>query len=289
MLRTLAPQTRPAEPAPAVNDYKTLLVHAAVDDAARRRMSIAAALGHWFGATVMGLGADPFDPINDPSFGYLDADGLVEAEEKHMLALELSREAFVAAKADKGEWRGASLFPTDALLANARCADLVIASRPRHDALPSQTVNPADLTMGLGLPLLLLPEALEELSPRKVVLGWKEGQACRRAIGDALPFLRRAEQVVLSAVIEAEDEMDTAFALNDVAERLLRHGVNVEIEIRRKERVGVLGALLHGAAVHRADLLVLGAYGHSRAREWLFGGVTAEVLVDSPMAGLLSH
>jgi nucleotide-binding universal stress UspA family protein len=214
---------------------------------------------------------------------------LIESQQKHAQALEHGREAFMAAGIGHAEWRGVDGFPTEALLAHARGADLLIASRPGHGAVPSRSVNPADLAMRSGLPLLLLPEALEELRPRRILIGWKDSRESRRAVGDALPLLRRAEHVVLSAVAEGEDEASTIASLNDVAQRLLRHDVAVEIQLEPKAPAGVLDTLLRSASTHQADLLVLGAYGHSRAREWLFGGVTEAVLDASPIAVLLSH
>jgi nucleotide-binding universal stress UspA family protein len=155
----------------------------------------------------------------------------------------------------------------------------VVASRGGALEIVEQIVTAA------GVPVLALPpDPPRDIGP-VVLVAWKNSREAARAAHDALPLLRAAERVVLCAVGEGEG---TAAGLEDAAAMLDRHGVPV-----RPERVGGTDAgagevLLAQAAAHRADLLVMGAYGHSRLRELVLGGATRHVLWHATLPVLLS-
>jgi nucleotide-binding universal stress UspA family protein len=121
------------------------------------------------------------------------------------------------------------------------------------------------------------------------VVAWKDTRECRRAVRDALPFLQRAKEVLLLGIGEDETETQARKILGDVAAYLARQGVVVAEEIWRRPRGPVATELLRFVRDENADLIVAGGYGHSRLGEWIFGGVTHELLADSPVCCLLSH
>ncbi len=150
--------------------------------------------------------------------------------------------------------------------------------------MTSQTVDPGDALMHLGGPALIVPPTIDHLSAKHVIVGWKDTREARRAVRDALPFLKRASEVTLITID------DGAGGDGQDALRLLQtHGVYA-VRVRR-DALGatVAQSLVEAAAEHGADLIVTGAYGHGRLREWVFGGVTRDLLAGSPICCLMSH
>jgi nucleotide-binding universal stress UspA family protein len=116
-------------------------------------------------------------------------------------------------------------------------------------------------------------------------VGWKDTREARRAVWDALPFLKRASQVVVISV----DDGDGAADPQDIVGLLQVHDVYATSV--RKDACGSAAseALVDAASEQAADLLVAGAYGHGRLREWAFGGVTRDLLAYAPICCLMSH
>ncbi len=102
------------------------------------------------------------------------------------------------------------------------------------------------------------------------MIAWKNAQEARRAVTDALPFLTRAEQVAVACIDETPED-----ALDEVVQHLARHGAAVRAIRRRSANETVVEALLDIADEVEAGLIVAGAYGHSRLREWMFGASRA--------------
>ena len=121
------------------------------------------------------------------------------------------------------------------------------------------------------------------------MIAWKDTRECRRAVRDALPFLQQAKEVLLVGIGEGESESHAKRTLSDVAAYLLRHRVAAAQEVWQQARGPVAAELLRHVQDEKADLIVAGGYGHSRLGEWLFGGVTHELLASSPVCCMLSH
>jgi nucleotide-binding universal stress UspA family protein len=119
-------------------------------------------------------------------------------------------------------------------------------------------------------------------------VAWKNTREARRALADALPFLMRASQVTV-AVISGESEEVEHIGLQEVSERLGRHGVKVKTLVAPKGCGTVTDAIERVAGEVSADLIVVGAYGHSRLQEWVLGGVTEDLLAASSRCVLFSH
>ena len=112
---------------------------------------------------------------------------------------------------------------------------------------------------------------------------------CRRAVRDALPFLQQAKEVLIVGIGENAVAREGKKTLSDVTSYLVRHQVIVADEIWRRARGAVATELLQLVRDENADLIVAGGYGHSRLGEWIFGGVTHELLGASPVCCMLSH
>ena len=138
-----------------------------------------------------------------------------------------------------------------------------------------------------GRPILIAPATVGSPGLRRIVVAWKDTRECRRAVRDALPFLREAEHVVIVGIDEGQS--DNAATLSDVAQYLLRHRVVAPREIWRRAQGPIGAELLRLVRDEGADLIVAGGYGRSRLGEWIFGGVTHELLTSSPVCCVLSH
>jgi nucleotide-binding universal stress UspA family protein len=143
---------------------------------------------------------------------------------------------------------------------------------------------------GSGRPTLILPR-----NPRSatfalgtVVVAWDFSRAAARAVADSLPLLERAANVRVVCVLN-EKRLDRKLSAEDLSGNLSRHGVDVTLDqIDAKGRA--IGEVLESyVAAHAADLLVMGAYGHSRLREFVLGGATRSLLSKPPLPILFSH
>ncbi|MCJ2042952.1 universal stress protein [Methylobacterium sp. J-078] len=184
-------------------------------------------------------------------------------------------------------WRSDLADPSTYLAGQARAADVVVVGRwGARDPEPGPMgVLPGPFVVEAGRPVLVAPPGIETLRSGRVVVAWKDTLEARRAVLHALPFLERSERVL---VIGVGGETDTQ-GLDDVAAYLSRHGLEVTTHREVVDDAGTGEAILRFVAREDADLLVMGAYGHSRLREWMFGGVTRDILRNAPVCCLMSN
>ncbi|WP_206452885.1 universal stress protein [Aurantimonas marina] len=171
----------------------------------------------------------------------------------------------------------------------ARSVDLVIVGRPHGDGGQWPEIFEA-VIFDAGAPAYVVPpDAVNAKEPETVLIAWKDTTECSHAIKAALPFLQRAKQVYLVSVAEtSSDEERHQEPAADMARHLARHGVTVEIRHLPQWDDAAEG-LLNEASSLGAELIVVGAYGRTRLRQMLFGGVTRELLKRSPIALLMAH
>jgi len=269
--------------------FATMMVHVDVARDCEQRVQLALALAHRFEATLIGVAGLPLHP----SFA---AGGVVlyhEPSEDHCRAVGARLDEMGRRFRAKGqhlkqiEWRAALELPYELVSREARAADLIIVGRQHGGGSVHELVDPGAILLRAGRPLLVAPDVVIPTQLRRVVVAWKDTRECRRAVRDALPFLHKAEDVVIVGIEEGQS--DNAATLSDVAQYLRRHRVVAPREIRRRARGPVGAELLHLVRDEGADLIVAGGYGHSRLGEWIFGGVTHELLTSTPVCCVLSH
>jgi nucleotide-binding universal stress UspA family protein len=185
-------------------------------------------------------------------------------------------------------WIAENDYPDKMLALHARGADLIVAGRPPRGVGSTFAAKPADLVMEAGAPVLLAADCEAPFVGEHVLVAWKDARESRRALYDALPFLMQAKSVTV-AMVTGQAEGDPERARRELTRRLLRHGVEPAFMTVPKGRGSVTEALEICAADRGADLIVAGAYGHSRVREWMLGGVTEDFVVSSRRFVLLSH
>ena len=188
------------------------------------------------------------------------------------------------------EWRSSFAFQpvADYLAHEARSADLFVTTRPSSGKRDATRLDTGELLMLIGRPVLLVPPQHSGFGVKKAVLGWKDTRECRRAALDAIPLLKMATHVRVIEMTEEADLPDARARLADVATWLLSHGINADTLASPADVPDApgLSALAHE---YGANLIVAGAYGHSRVREWALGGMTRSLLLQSECMTLLSH
>ncbi len=271
--------------------YSTLMVHLDIDARNDKRLQVAGDLAERFDARVIGAAAADIQPLYfvDSAAGQdlLDKDrDLLRAR---IAACEQQfREAF-RGRSGRIEWRSAMDRPTDFLTREARAADLIIAGAMPGGGDLLRRVDPAELVLRAGRPVLVVPSELEWLRVNSVVVAWKDTREARRAICDALPLLHQAKQVIVIELLEPGDDQVAARArIDDVSAWLVRRGINAA-SVACKALIGVPDQLAVMARDEGANLIVAGAYGHTRFSEWVFGGVTRTLLRQQTCCMLLSH
>lgn len=271
--------------------YAALLVHLGAHGDWQSRVRLAADLAHRYQAALIGVAgwlSNSAFALDDSMAGQDTRD----AEGRNMMArLAELGEKFRAAAKQVGhvEWRGMLDYPRTLVPREARAADLLIIGRERVVGDPYFALNPGTTILRAGRPTLVVPEGIASLAAQRVVIAWKDTRESRRAVADALPFLQRAEEVLLVEVCESGTEAESERQMADVSAYLQRHRVRVAAKAFLQTDKPVAQEILRFAKDERADLLVSGAYGHSRLGEVIFGGVTRDLLATSPLCCLYSH
>ncbi|GAB0119412.1 universal stress protein [Acidisoma sp. 7E03] len=255
----------------------------------------AASLAARFGAHIDGLVLAP--PLRiSPSEAYLASDLAAEDRTLRMDQMQRVETAFRAGMEGQAPTIGwhADLHAGDIAAAigdHARSSDLILAASepPRGFTAPPAAFRLGDLVMQAGRPVLVLPTSPDRaLTLTHALVAWKDGVPARRALADSLPLLHKCRRVTLVELVPEAELPEAERRLRLIAGWLARHGItaaqhaaaSVGEDARRLQQI---------AKEESADLLVAGAYAHSRAQEWLFGGVTRRLLTHPEIPTLLSH
>ena len=166
-----------------------------------------------------------------------------------------------------------------------RAMDLIVIGRPSDDQGVSIDTTEAAL-VGTGRPVLIVPATPLVSLPETVVIAWKAAPEAARAVTAAMPLMSKAKQIQVVTVAEEQGLSDEEGAR--LATSLAWHGLNASTRHLRPDRLGAAETLLAAAAKEGA-LVVMGAYGHSRLREWVFGGFTEHVLHGAAVPVLMMH
>jgi nucleotide-binding universal stress UspA family protein len=267
----------------------SIMVSLDLGSAAPERVRLAASLAERFEADLTGVAARK---IPGPGAASDIQEAQVRyAEEEARLSEDLASaravfEGNAGIKVRTG-WRQAQAGPVAFLVEQARAADLVAVGRrgPKDDAPDDMAVAPGPVLMEAGRPVLVIPPGIEQLRAARIVVAWKDAPEARRAVAAALPFIKRADQVFVTAA-GGDARLQGA---EEVSWHLARHGAHVTTHLLNAPAGEVANEILRFARRQDADLVVMGAYGHSWLREWLFGGATHHILQATPACCLMSH
>jgi nucleotide-binding universal stress UspA family protein len=277
--------------------YKTIL---AVIQSARdidRVLDCAVPLAERNGGQVIGVHAEPMPVAYATTVGFADTGFIetqVQANRERAAALEQRFTSRIASTGLARDWRSVENFSGDSALcalSSARAVDLIVAAQvdPSDDAASSAELD--TLLYNAGRPMLFVPHAGPVLTSfSKVTIAWNGTRESSRAAFDALPFILAADSTEILLVDppasgEARHESDGT----DIAAALDRHGANVSVAAEKSAGLPISAVIENHVVEAGVDLLVMGAYSHSRLREWLFGGVTRSVLQSMPVATFMSR
>ncbi|MGB9115613.1 universal stress protein [Bradyrhizobium sp.] len=275
--------------------YATVMVSLAIDQPNEARLAVAGQLAERFDAGLIGIAAAVFSPPLYYTTGE-QAQILIDQGEasikRRMSELEAQFREAAKNRAKQIEWRCAIDFPARYVLQAARSADIIV-SGGHSDAFsdPFALVTPKDLVMEAGRPLLVVPDSVDWLDLRSMLVAWKDTPEARRAIVASLPMLRKAKDVTVAEIVEAGGSQPAAVArVRDVLTWLSRHGVSAsELVAEQNQDQDAPVQLDAMAADVGAGVVVAGAYGHSRFRELILGGMTQHLITQTARCVLLSH
>lgn len=280
--------------------YQTIVVHADKSSGSAARIRLAVQLAeqekaHLVGTALTGIprymyAGSPFDMT-----GLVIGDVAATAERRADEALAEFEQITARAELKSSERRLLNDDEYTGLCLQARYADLVVLGQANPEAPDNGALLhdlPEYVVLNSGRPVLVVPYVGQfATSGNRVLVAWNGSVEAARAVTGALPLLRRAAKVTI-AVFDPRvgDRAHGEEPGADIALYLARHGVNVEVTVERRPATSDVGnALLTLAANLSADLIVMGAYGHTRLREMLLGGATRTVLASMTVPVLMAH
>lgn len=274
--------------------YQTLMVHLKLGHANRDLLSVTLGLASALDAHVIGIAAcQPTPIVNSDGYSpgvFVEAD-LVEIHREIDVAESEFRATFDKREA-RVEWRSAVIYESiaDYVARESRAADLVITSGLSFDPHDTaRTEKPGDIVMQAGRPVLVVPRATKTLQLDRIVVAWKNTREARRALADALPLLKIAKQVTILEMAKEADRTQVSTELSEICVWLKTHGITASPEVVALGKGDHAYQLDVAIRNINADVVVAGAYGHSRFREWALGGVTRDLLLQANYCALLSH
>jgi nucleotide-binding universal stress UspA family protein len=244
-----------------------ILVYADPTATSDERLDITLRLAHRFEAYLIGMVPE-------------DAVSVGERFEKMLLNESLL-----------GEWHMAIGLTEPFVTRWAHCADLVILGQriPDHD---TGLYHPEDVVLSCSRPVLVVPYAgrRPDRIGENVLVAWNGSREASRAVQDALPFMS-ASSAVTVLLVDPDDELADVALAQDLVAHLGRHGLNARMQVIQHDlaTLAVSDTILTQVAELDADLLIMGAYSHSRFREIILGGVTRDILRDMNVPVLMAH
>ena len=276
--------------------YSTILAVLRSEHDAQRVLKQATALASRFESHLIGLHSEPTvsltyaSPLDVPDPNVYEANETVTRE--RMSTIHTYFEEECEKQGLSSEWRpihSASGDSATSAISSARCADLVIVQQesPGHEENYDDLES---LVFSGGRPVLFVPYIQADAKPiRQVLIAWNDTREAARAVFDAIPFLKSADAVEIMTVdADNNDQQSATVAGAEIAATLARHGINVTINNQPSAGIPVSAVIENRCSDIQADLLVMGAFSHSRLREFLFGGVTDTVLKSMPCLTLMS-
>jgi nucleotide-binding universal stress UspA family protein len=273
--------------------YKSILLNLNIDGPIEPLTRIGVNLAKRFDARLIGFcAADAPLPVTmAPEGAAIAAEIWEQSRDEIRRRLNDLKGEFggLAGGAVKTGWYGDVENPDHALVRRARMADIVVTGAPQGASSGDsyRTVDPGSLVLRAGRPVLVAAQGAADLPARKVVVAWKDTREARRAVADAVPFMAMANEVIVVAVDRNPDDW-IRDGVDDVAGFLAGHGIKARTEIIKADE-DENNRLVDFFASEKAELVVSGAYGHSRLREWVLGGVTRSLLDEGWLNRLMSN
>jgi nucleotide-binding universal stress UspA family protein len=275
-----------------IMSYKTIVVHLSGAPESAARVELAVAMAERYQAKLIGIAAADFARAIAFEVGYVDPVMIEQAEADATAARAAAEAQFnkaVAGRSLSAECRLIKTAPTNAVVSESFAGDLIIIGQSRSEtaALTTQ-LDRDEVVFESAAPVLVVPTGSSSGAFNRVVIGWKPTRETARAVHEALPLLREAKEIIVLSVADDRRYADALYDV-DITAALSRHGLRVERAVIGASDLGVGKSLRDEAERRGAELIVTGAYGHSRLREWILGGVTQDLLDLSSIPVLMAH
>jgi nucleotide-binding universal stress UspA family protein len=267
---------------------KNILLHIHDDDEQAARLEMALDIARQTDGHLSCVQVTPVEAFGgDPYGGLFGMAALIDTIHDQDKALRLATEARLASQGVAWDWRCFDGNVVETLIDQALLADLVVLSQPsvaRRGHPPAAIVG--DVVIYARCPVLMVPQGQRALDlDGPAVVAWNGSSEAAHALRLAMPMLKRAAGVHL---VEVSDEA-TSVPASEAAQWLSRHGIAADVHDWPAKGRRISVALLHAASELGAAYLVMGAYGHSRLRETVLGGVTRELIASTTVPLLMVH
>jgi nucleotide-binding universal stress UspA family protein len=270
---------------------KSVLLHVQDDDGLESRLQAALSIVRASNGHLSCLHVTPINAYVafDGFGGVFVMNDIMKALEEQEAKMRTKIEGHLAREDVSWTYEQTTADPTYSLVSHGALADLIVVGRSRHSqtaAYPAMAMF-GEILKASRTPLLVYPESKKDFDPvGPAVIGWNGSFEAANALRAALPLLKQASAV---HVITIGEDKDLDFPSLDASEYLSRHGVKTELHSETKGSKAVAEKLVGTAQGLGASYLVMGGYGHSRAREYWFGGVTRSALTECPIPLILSR
>jgi nucleotide-binding universal stress UspA family protein len=269
---------------------KDILVQVDSTPAGRVRLQLAANIAKRFDAYLTGVFVVPPPELQPPAevgAAAVELASFIAIVEREAGIVEEEFRATLKREGVRGEWHTDRGIAEVSVAIRAEAADLVVLGQ--YDAArPGGIIAPEEVVLSSGRPVLLVPYAGKfESVGESVLVAWKRTKEAARALHDALPLMAQNRSLVLVTVVKKGNSAEGPGP--GLVAHLARHGLTARCELDPTEDLDPADAILSRAADLGADMIVMGAYGHSRLREMIVGGTTRDILDHMTVPVLMSH
>jgi len=284
---------------------RTVLLHLDEHDSLPAMMSTALQVARRFGGHIEGLHVRPgvprMVPVSPEGAGLATTELIESLDREEQRLSRRVRERFETFMKDAGVTLGNVMPPSDqpsaswretvspgeeTLAGRGRAFDLIVVGKPVDGPQGPRMSTLESALFESGRPVLMAPHTPGDRLGEVIAIGWNGSTETARTISSAMPFLHGAKDVL---VVSVEEGMVTGPSSKDVAQNLIRNGIAARARHVRNEGRAIGAVILDEAAQAGADLLLKGAYTHSRLRQMIFGGATSHILAHTRLPVLLAH
>jgi nucleotide-binding universal stress UspA family protein len=272
---------------------RSILLHVEEDPSLEARIQTALSLARTTSGHVTCLHTTPIEAyVAFDSFGGVFVmEKVFEALTNQEEALQARVEATFRKEDVSWDYRKSTGSVVQVLLSYGTLADVIVTGRVHRGGKGDRVAlaQLGDIIMKSRVPILITPDAGAAFDPSgKAIIGWNDSYEAANAVRTALPLLKYASSVEVISVEEPAKKNDALFPSTRLLEYLSRHDINADLKVE-EEGDFVPETLLAAALDGDASYLVLGGFGHSRIREYVFGGVTRAMLESSPVSLVIAH
>ena len=276
---------------------KDILVICDAGEANDYRIETSLLIAKVFQSHITAIHLTPYPAVSDSSSGFSKTVDYLASDQKDLAkaTAETIKSKFEAKASELKipyEWMCMDGVNVEFIIDNARYADIVVLPQG-YSRLGEESTQRIDdyLSIYIGRPIIVLPDIKRIFNlPKRIIIAWDESQEATRAVHDALPLLKYAEDIQIISIIKMTEE-EKIHAINSDALRrhLSHHGVNTEAIYIDQSEKGIGNTILQSAIEYDADLIVMGAYGDTRLKEIVLGGATRHLLNKTTIPLFLSH